>query len=156
MPLAGFWSETHSSWKCTFLSPWTTPETQLPPESNPDPSPRLERSRPPTALLGLGTLWSREGRLKWKGIWNGRAGSARHLGYLIYYYFGYWCNGNCIGMVRALARDREPQPCELKEAPEKCPTRSLQEVLGELVSQAVPRLSVHNIPQKQLLVDATR
>lgn len=30
----------------------------------------------------------------------GRAGSAPCLDYIIYYYFGYWFYGGCIGMVR--------------------------------------------------------
>lgn len=41
-------------------------------------------------------------------------------------------------MVRALAHDWELQPSELEGAPEKCPTSSVREVLGEPACQVMP------------------
>ena len=59
------------------------------------------------------------------------------MGCLIYCCFGYWFSGSYVGTFRALAHDWELQPSELGGVLEKCPTSSLQEVLGEPMSQAV-------------------
>lgn len=134
---ACFWREIQP-WKGAFLSPWAIPGAQLSTEGNPDPPLRLERSRPLSSLLRLATLWNRERRMK---------GKARKYPIFLYFiqlpsiilHFGSWLSG--VALVRSdghFAHDWELQPCELEEAPEKCPTSSVQEVLGEPASQVMP------------------
>lgn len=67
--------------------------------------------------------------------------------------FGYWLNGAALVWLGGhFAHDWELQSGELEEAAEEHPTSSVQEVLREPASQAVPGQCVHNVPQRWPLV----